>query len=183
MARAQRRAYGRRMPSHNVIPASPEAAADGLSDRRLQTPVRDFMRPGVIAVSEDASLRQAERAMVRHGVHAILILGRTSGRPLGWVTSRGILRWINHDLGLVSASQAVSETPTYIEPGATAHEAVQALSDAGCLAPARDARAGRDTPGRCVRPRRDRALHARTSLSPEPGALRCCGSVTASASR
>ena len=53
------------MPSHTVIPASPEAAADGLSDRRLQTPVRDFMRPGVIAVSEDASLRQAERAMVR----------------------------------------------------------------------------------------------------------------------
>ena len=117
------------MPSHTVIPASPEAAADGLSDRRLQTPVRDFMRPGVIAVSEDASLRQAERAMVRHGVHAILVLGRTSGRPLGWVTSRGMLGWINQDLGLVQAGRAVSETPTYIEPGATAQEAVQALSD------------------------------------------------------
>ena len=117
------------MPSHIAIHASPEAIADGLSDRRLQTPVRDFMRPGVIAVSEDASLRQAERAMVRHGVHAILVLGRTSGRPLGWVTSRGMLRWINHDLGLVQAGRAVSETPTYIEPGATADEAVQALSD------------------------------------------------------
>jgi len=117
------------MPSHADIPASPEAIADGLADRRLQTPVRDFMRPGVIALSEDASLRQAERAMVRHGVHAILVLGRTTGRPTGWVTARGMLRWIGHDLGLVQASQAVSEPPTYIDPGATAHEAVKALSD------------------------------------------------------
>ncbi|MGZ8649996.1 MAG: CBS domain-containing protein [Solirubrobacteraceae bacterium] len=119
------------MPSHTIIPASPEAFADGLSDRRLQTPVRDFMRPGVIAVSEDASLRQAERAMVRHGVHAILVLGRSSGTPLGWVTSRGMLQWITHDLGLVPASRGMTESPTFIEPGATAQEAVQALSGAG----------------------------------------------------
>lgn len=130
MARAHGARYGRRMPSHTSIPASPEAPADGLSDRRLQTPVRDFMRPGVIAVSEDASLRQAERAMVRHGVHAIVVLGRSSGRPLGWVTARGMLRWIEHDLGLVPAGQGISEAPTFIEPGATAKEAVQALSDA-----------------------------------------------------
>lgn len=115
------------MPSHSV-PASGEAPTDRLSDRVLQTPVRDFMRPGVIVVSDDASLRQAERAMVRHGVHAILVLGRSTGRPVGWVTSRGMLRWIEHDLGLVPASQGVTETPTYIEPGATAHEAVKALS-------------------------------------------------------
>ena len=87
------------------------------------------MRPGVIAVSDDASLRQAERAMVRHGVHAVLILGRSGGRPLGWVTSRGMLQWIHHDLGLIDAGRAVSETPTYIEPGATAYDAVQALTD------------------------------------------------------
>jgi len=119
------------MPSHTVIPAAAGASADGLADRHLQTPVRDFMRPGVIAVSEDASLRQAERAMVRHGVHAILVLGRTNGLPLGWVTSRGMLQWISHDLGLIPVSQAVIEAPTYIEPGATAQEAVQALSGAG----------------------------------------------------
>jgi len=119
------------MPSQNVIPAPSDAAADGLADRRLQTPVRDFMRPGVIALSEDASLRQAERAMVRHGVHAILILGRTTGRPIGWVTSRGMLRWVTHDLGLVQASQGVTEAPASIEPGAPAHEAMRALSDPG----------------------------------------------------
>ena len=133
------------MPSHTVIPASPDAAADGLADRRLQTPVRDFMRPGVIALPEDASLRQAERAMVRHDVHAILILDRTRARPLGWVTARGMLRWINHDLGLVQAGQAVSETPTYIEPGATAHDAVQALAD-GTVSHLLVARAADQTP-------------------------------------
>ena len=41
-----------------------------------------------------------------------------------------MLRWLSHDLGLVQTGRAVSETPTYIDPGATAHEAVTALSDA-----------------------------------------------------
>jgi CBS domain-containing protein len=129
------------MASH---PASPEAAADGLSDRRLQTPVRDFMRPGVIALAEDASLRHAERAMIRHGVHAILVLG-TTGRPVGWITSRGILRWLSHDLGLVQTGQAVSEPPTYIDPGASAHDAVTALSD-GAVSHLLVARAPGETP-------------------------------------
>jgi CBS domain-containing protein len=119
------------MPSHTEIPSTPAAFADGLSDRRLHTPVREFMRPGVIAVSEDASLRQAERAMVRHGVHAILLLGRTSGQPIGWVTTRGVLQWLSHDLGLVPASQGVTEAPTFIDPGATAQDAVKALSAPG----------------------------------------------------
>jgi CBS domain-containing protein len=119
------------MPSQTSIPSTASAYADGLADRRLQTPVRDFMRPGVIAVSEDASLRQAERAMVRHGVHAILLLGRTDGRPIGWVTTRGMLRWLNDDLGLVPAGKGVTEPPTYIAPSATAHEAVTALATSG----------------------------------------------------
>jgi CBS domain-containing protein len=102
-----------------------------VADRRLHTPVREFMRPGVIAVSEDASLGQAERAMVRHGVHAILLLGRKSGRPVGWVTTRGMLQWLNHDLGLVPASQGVTEPPVFIEPGATAEDAVEALTQPG----------------------------------------------------
>ena len=119
------------MPSHTSIPATPRAHGDDVADRRLHTPVREFMRPGVIAVSEDASLGQAERAMVRHGVHAILLLGGTSGRPVGWVTTRGILQWLNHDLGLVPARQGITEAPVYIEPSATAQEAVAALSEPG----------------------------------------------------
>jgi CBS domain-containing protein len=119
------------MPSHTSIPGTPEARADDVADRRLHTPVREFMRPGVIAVSEDASLGQVERAMVRHGVHAILLLGRTTGQPVGWVTTRGMLQWLNQDLGLLPARQGVTEPPVYIEPSATAEEAVAALSDPG----------------------------------------------------
>ena len=116
------------MPSHTSIPATADAPGGGIADRRLHTPVREFMRPGVIALSDDASLRQAERAMMRHGVHAIVLLGCTSGRPRGWVTTRGMLQWLNHDdLGLVPAIQAMTEPPTYIEPSATAQEAVTAL--------------------------------------------------------
>ena len=89
------------------------------------------MRPGVITVSDDASLGHVERAMVRHhGVHAILLVGRTTGKPVGWVATHGMLQWLNHDLRqLVPASQGVTEPPTYIEPGATAQEAVKALQD------------------------------------------------------
>ena len=119
------------MPSHTFIPATGDTPADGVADRRLHTPVREFMRPGVIAVSDDASLGQAERAMVRHSVHAILLLGRTTGKPVGWVTTRGMLKWLNHDLGLVPASQGVTETPTYIDASATAQDAVEALSAPG----------------------------------------------------
>jgi CBS domain-containing protein len=45
------------------------SSAPSLADR-LATPVRAFMRPGVITVPEDASLLEAKRAMVRHGVPA-----------------------------------------------------------------------------------------------------------------
>lgn len=119
------------MPSHTLISATSDAAADEVAGRRLHTPVREFMRPGVITVSDDASLGQAQRAMVRHGVHAILLLGRTTGAPVGWVTTRGMLRWLNHDLSLVPASQAASESLVYIEPSATAQEAIDALSEPG----------------------------------------------------
>lgn len=94
---------------------------------RLQTPVRSIMRPGVVSVSDDASLLQAKRALGRHRVHAILIVGHGDGRPLGWVTDRGLLSWLDHDLSLLQAGQAITEPATFIEPGATAREALEAL--------------------------------------------------------
>jgi CBS domain-containing protein len=97
---------------------------------RLETPVRSIMRPGVVSVSDDASLLQAKRALVRHGVHAILIVAG-NGKPLGWVTDRGLLSWLEHDLALVSAGHAITEPATYIEPGATAREALEALRTPG----------------------------------------------------
>ena len=118
------------MPSPRTSQPTSQAPVEGLADRRLDTTVRELMSPGAITVSEDASMRQAERAMTRHGVHAILILGR-AGRPLGWVTARGLLTSLVQDRALVPASSCVTEIPTYIDPSATAREAMQALAEPG----------------------------------------------------
>ena len=95
--------------------------------RWLQTPVRAFMRPGVVTVAEDASLFQVQRAMVAHGVHAVLITA--AGGPIGWVTAAGLLPWLAKEPALFPARSAISENVAYIPPGASAREALEALSD------------------------------------------------------
>jgi CBS domain-containing protein len=100
------------------------------SDTRwLQTPVRAFMRPGVVTLAEDASLLQAQRAMVAHGVHAVLITA--AGGPLGWVTAGGLLPWLSKEPALYPAQAAITERVVSVPPGASARDALQALSDAG----------------------------------------------------
>jgi CBS domain-containing protein len=105
---------------------SPAASGD-----HLETPVRQFMTPGVLTIAEDASLAQVYRAMVLHTVHAVLVVGRTEGRPLGWVTTRGLLGWVGQDRSLACASDAITGQPVTISPSATAREALAALSQPG----------------------------------------------------
>jgi CBS domain-containing protein len=93
--------------------------------------VRDIMTAGVVSIPEDASLRQAYRAMVAHSVRAVLVVGRTEGRPLGWVTARGLMGWIGKEASLPAARDAITERATWVEPGATAREAIVALLQAG----------------------------------------------------
>ena len=112
--------------AHRRNPPSPAASGD-----YLETPVREFMTPGVLAIAEDASLGHVCRAMVAHSIHAVLVLGRNEGRPLGWVTARGLLGWVGRDQALSSARDAITERPVAIEPGATARDALTALSQAG----------------------------------------------------
>ena len=97
----------------------------------LETPVRDIMTPGVVSIPEDASLRHVYRAMTAHSVRAVLVVGRTEGRPIGWVTARGLLGWIGKDESLASALDAVTERASFIDPSATAREAIVALLQAG----------------------------------------------------
>lgn len=101
------------------------------SPERLATPVHEFMRPGVISLPEDATLLEAKRAIVRHRVHAVLIVGAADGRPLGWVSDDGLLGWLEKDLASVPAAHAITEPARYIEPDATAHDAVAALAAPG----------------------------------------------------
>jgi CBS domain-containing protein len=113
-----------------ITPFKPTGDATLPADR-LDTPVRSIMRPGVVSVSADTSLLQAKRALARHGVHAILVVDQTSGRPLGWVTDRGLLSWLSHDLALVPAGHGITEPPSFVEPGASARDALERLSAPG----------------------------------------------------
>ena len=102
----------------------------GISDR-LDTPVRDLMRPGVIVLADDASVQQAHRALLAHGVHAVLVLERGGARPIGWITSTGLLAWCDRDIGLASARDAVTEPATAVEPSASAREVLAILKREG----------------------------------------------------
>jgi CBS domain-containing protein len=57
----------------------------------------------------------------------VLVLDRDAARPLGWITSRGLVRWCDRETGLASARDAVTEPAIAIEPSASAREALEAL--------------------------------------------------------
>jgi CBS domain-containing protein len=107
------------------------AAYPALTQERLTTPVSELMRPGVITIGDNAPLMQAKRAMVRHGVHAVLVVGEESGLPIGWVSVGGLLAWLERDLTALPAAQAVTEPPHFIESGATARDALELLEGPG----------------------------------------------------
>jgi CBS domain-containing protein len=100
-----------------------------LSAGRLETPVRELMRPGVIVIAADASILQVQRALLAHGVHAILVVD-DHGRALGWATSRGLLPWSGRDVALHAAREAVTEPTVTVEPSMTAAEAMGLLQEA-----------------------------------------------------
>jgi len=103
------------------------AIADVVVQGRLSTPARQVMRPGVVSLPEDASLRQVQRAMVSHNVHAVLVVAAATGQPLGWITSHGLLRWCERDTDLRLASDAIDEAVVIIEPSEPASQALSLL--------------------------------------------------------
>lgn len=113
-----------------AIPASPPAQTPGRTEY-LDATVRDVMTPGVVSVVEDASVTQVRRAMAAHAVHAVLVVGRRTGTPLGWVTARGLLAWVEADASLVRARDAITERAQTIEPSATLREAITQLAQPG----------------------------------------------------
>lgn len=76
-------------------------------------------------------MAQAAAALSAHRVHAVLIVGAANGTPLGWVTARGLLGWLDRDRSVVSAREAVTEQPAAIHPCDPVRAAVQALSSPG----------------------------------------------------
>lgn len=112
-------------------PGGPPAVPEPLGEELLEREVCDFMTPGCITISEDATVAQAAEAMAVHRVHAVLVAGAANGTPLGWVTARGLLGWVGRDRSLESARDAITEQATGIEPQASVRSALYALSLAG----------------------------------------------------
>jgi len=103
---------------------SPGAAALGAR-------VRTFMRQGVVTLPDDASLLEAQQAMLAHGVRAVLVIGRAHRRALGWITMHGMVAGLPEDPARIPAAQAVTEPATLISPDATAAEARALLCEPG----------------------------------------------------
>lgn len=97
----------------------------------LDTHVRSIMRAGVISVPSDASVRQVQRALVAHRVHAVLVLDAKTRVPVGWATVGGVLEHMLGDAPLTPAVVAVTEEAYSIAPGATAEEALRRLVETG----------------------------------------------------
>jgi CBS domain-containing protein len=102
-----------------------------LASELLDTEVAELMTPGCVTISEDASVGQAAQALAAHRSHAVLVVGTAGGGPLGWVTARGLLGWLDRDRSLVSAREAITEQVTAIHPDEPVSTARRALSNPG----------------------------------------------------
>ena len=89
------------------------------------------MRAGVISVPDDASVRQVQRALADHRVHAVLVVGASNGHVVGWATTRGVVERMDPDASLMPAALTVTEPVEIISPTATAEEALRRLVETG----------------------------------------------------
>jgi CBS domain-containing protein len=107
------------------------AGTDDPAGGRLGREVREVMTPGVVSIPADASIGQAYAAIAAHGVHAVLVVERKSGAPMGWVTAGGLLHWALRDSRQHSAGQAVCEPVHTVSPSATVRDAAELLLKPG----------------------------------------------------
>jgi CBS domain-containing protein len=92
-----------------------------------QTPVRQVMSPGVIALSGDTTIGACASAMRERHTHAVLIVDDSSRLPRGWVFHRDILEHIESDPLTSLAREAISHDVSIIAPQATVKEAADRM--------------------------------------------------------
>ena len=97
----------------------------------LDREVRDVMTPGVVMISADAALGRVHEALALHRVNAVLVVERNGGKPLGWITARGLLSQAIEGGRPHTAGQAICEPPHTVSPSASVKEAAEALLSAG----------------------------------------------------
>ena len=110
-----------------LSPSRRDCHSDSLLDRE----VADLMTPGCVVISEAASVADAAKAMATHRVHAVLVVGRRNGTPLGWITHRGLLGWVGRDRSLSHAADAITEQVRAIPAHESVRTALYALSLSG----------------------------------------------------
>jgi hypothetical protein len=49
--------------------------------------------------------------MAAHGVQAVLVVGKTTGAPLGWITATGLLPWLEIGTSLITVRNAITQEP------------------------------------------------------------------------
>ena len=96
----------------------------------LDAEVRDIMTPGVVSIPSDASMRRVHETMLAHALHAVLVVDRETGQPIGWVTARGLLRWAGHVGTVHTAKQAICEAVHAVSPSAPTSDAIDMLLSA-----------------------------------------------------
>jgi CBS domain-containing protein len=121
----------RRSGPQAAVQAERRAIAEEIGQGLLDREVCEFMTPGCVAISEDATVAQAADALAVHRVHAVLVVGARNGTPLGWVTARGLIGWLGRDRSLTCAREAITEQVSAIGPNQSLRAALSALTLAG----------------------------------------------------
>lgn len=98
-----------------------------LNTLRIELPIRDVMRAGVISTPQNATLRLVAETMTTHHVHAVLVVAQDGHGALGWVTSRSLLEHVARDPEMLCAGDAIDEQPVSISPGATVGDAIERM--------------------------------------------------------
>ena len=118
-------------PSPSDLRSSDWGLGSSTAEAILEAPVCKFMTPGCTVISDAATVADAAAVIAEQRVHAVLVVSRDNGTPLGWVTSRGLLGWLGRDRGLASARDAITEQVTAVDPQERVRVALYALSLAG----------------------------------------------------
>ncbi len=80
--------------------------------------VREVMHPGIIVCGPESPLRYAARLMVRHGIHAIVVLGDDEeGGPWGVLSDADVLgafgrRELDGSAGAIARTPMVTVSPS-----------------------------------------------------------------------
>lgn len=101
-----------------------------LSADTLDTPVSEVMHDGYVAIAATAPLGAAGQLMGERRVHAVLAVD-SEERPLGWVTSRGMLHNTPRDWTNATVADAISEPLEFVKPTDSIRVALDAFLASG----------------------------------------------------